>query len=106
MSFKEGRITAILGGNGAGKSTMLKLIAGIIKPVCGKIISNKRIIMLPQDPKAVFTEVSVEEELAEVLMDKGNGIYNNMPMEDKREIVEQIIEEFGLNDIRKIIHMI
>ena len=85
VSFKEGRITAILGGNGAGKSTMLKLIAGIIKPVCGKIISNKRIIMLPQDPKAVFTEVSVEEELAEVLMDKGNGIYNNMPMEDKRE---------------------
>ena len=101
VSFKEGRITAILGGNGAGKSTMLKLIVGIIKPVCGKIISNKRIIMLPQDPKAVFTEVSVEEELAEVLMDKGNGIYNNMPMEDKREIVEQIIEEFGLNDIRK-----
>ena len=101
VSFKEGRITAILGGNGAGKSTMLKLIAGIIKPVCGKIISNKIIIMLPQDPKAVFTEVSVEEELAEVLMDKGNGIYNNMPMEDKREIVEQIIEEFGLNDIRK-----
>ena len=101
VSFKEGRITAILGGNGAGKSTMLKLIAGIIEPVCGKIISNKRIIMLPQDPKAVFTEVSVEEELAEVLMDKGNGIYNNMPMEDKREIVEQIIEEFGLNDIRK-----
>lgn len=101
VSFKEGRITAILGGNGAGKSTMLKLIAGIIEPVRGKIISNKRIIMLPQDPKAVFTEVSVEEELAEVLMDKGNGIYNNMPMEDKREIVEQIIEEFGLNDIRK-----
>lgn len=101
VSFKEGQITAILGGNGVGKSTMLKLIAGIIEPVRGKIISNKRIIMLPQDPKAVFTEVSVEEELAEVLMDKGNGIYNNMPMEDKREIVEQIIEEFGLNDIRK-----
>lgn len=101
VSFKEGRITAILGGNGVGKSTLLKLIAGIIEPVRGKIISNKRIIMLPQDPKAVFTEVSVEEELAEVLMDKGNGIYNNMPMEDKREIVEQIIEEFGLNDIRK-----
>ena len=101
VSFKEGQITAILGGNGAGKSTMLKLIAGIIEPVRGKIISNKRIIMLPQDPKAVFTEVSVEEELAEVLMDKGNGIYNHMPMEDKREIVEQIIEEFGLNDIRK-----
>lgn len=101
VSFKEGQITAILGGNGAGKSTMLKLIAGIIEPVRGKIISNKRIIMLPQDPKAVFTEVSVEEELAGVLMDKGNGIYNNMPMEDKREIVEQIIEEFGLNDIRK-----
>ena len=110
VSFKEGKITAILGGNGAGKSTMLKLIAGIIEPVRGKIISNKRIIMLPQDPKAVFTEVSVEEELAEVLMDKGNGIYNNMPMEDKREIVEQIIEELDVamrkQFTEQIIHMI
>lgn len=101
ISFRNKSITAILGGNGSGKSTMLKLIAGINKPSSGKVISNKRIIMLPQDPKAVFTEISVEEELAEVLMDKSNHLYVNMTLDDKRMVVENIIEEFGLNDIRK-----
>ena len=101
ISFRDKSITAILGGNGSGKSTMLKLIAGINKPSGGKVISNKRIIMLPQDPKAVFTEISVEEELAEVLMDKSNHLYVNMTLDDKRMVVENIIEEFGLNDIRK-----
>ncbi len=33
----EGSLFAIVGGNGAGKSTMLKAICGICKPYRGKI---------------------------------------------------------------------
>lgn len=55
----------LLGGNGAGKSTLLKIIGGGIKPYRGKLKSDKdlKIYMLPQDPKALFTEVTVEEEM-------------------------------------------
>lgn len=101
VTFEEGKITAILGANGSGKSTMLKLIAGIIKSSKGKIINKRRVIMLPQDPKAVFTEISVEEELAEVLMDKSIDIYKDYSLEEKKKVVEQFIEKFGLSDIRK-----
>jgi iron complex transport system ATP-binding protein len=35
--FSSGTITSILGRNGCGKSTILKLCAGLLKPFCGTI---------------------------------------------------------------------
>ncbi len=66
-SFERGKITAVLGGNGTGKSTLLKLIAGILKPVSGKIKNNDlKIAYLPQQVKAVFTEKTVKEDLMRI----------------------------------------
>lgn len=38
--FPTGEATALLGGNGAGKSTMLKMIAGTVEPDSGEVISD------------------------------------------------------------------
>ena len=35
MEIPEGRITGLIGKNGAGKSTILKVISGIMKPTEG-----------------------------------------------------------------------
>jgi branched-chain amino acid transport system ATP-binding protein len=44
IKIPSGIITALLGANGAGKSTIFKTISGIIKPATGKILfENKRI---------------------------------------------------------------
>lgn len=40
-SFPRGKISVILGGSGSGKSTVLRLIAGLVKPVSGKIIVDE-----------------------------------------------------------------
>ena len=78
-----GEISAILGGNGAGKSTTLKAICGICRPYRGKIklfgkpmekYSTKElfrgcIAMLPQDPKSLFVKKTVREDLAEMTAD-------------------------------------
>lgn len=78
-----GDIYAILGGNGAGKSTTLKAICGICRPYRGKIrlfgkpiekYSTKElfrgcIAMLPQDPKSLFVKKTVREDLAEMTAD-------------------------------------
>lgn len=37
FSMEEGEVRALLGENGAGKSTMIKIIAGVHKPTSGKI---------------------------------------------------------------------
>jgi branched-chain amino acid transport system ATP-binding protein len=40
FEVKEGESVAFVGANGAGKSTILKTISGVIKPMAGEIIFN------------------------------------------------------------------
>ena len=80
MEIPSGSISAIVGGNGAGKSTTLKAICGICKPYRGKIkvfgkpvskfksgeLFRNCISMLPQDPKSLFVKNKVYDELSEM----------------------------------------
>jgi energy-coupling factor transport system ATP-binding protein len=68
LSFKAnyGEITAILGGNGTGKTTALSLAAGLNKPYRGKVTADSKAFMLPQDPKALFVKKTVREDLLEM----------------------------------------
>lgn len=40
LTFEKGKTNALFGHNGTGKSTLLKIIAGIIRPTKGKVIIN------------------------------------------------------------------
>lgn len=40
LTFEKGKTNALIGHNGTGKSTLLKIIAGIIRPTKGKVIIN------------------------------------------------------------------
>ena len=80
----NGSLYAIVGGNGAGKSTTLKAICGICKPyrgsvkVFGKPVEKYKaaelfggcLAMLPQDPKSLFVKKTVREDLAEMTKDE------------------------------------
>lgn len=69
LKVPEGSVFAILGGNGEGKSTLLKLICGAEKPVYGKLKTSGKISMLPQNVQTLFTRNTVKEELSEVCGD-------------------------------------
>lgn len=68
FSVKRGEFLAILGGNGTGKSTTMKLLAGLLKPYRGEISVNGSLGVLPQNPQALFVKKSVREDLNEVLL--------------------------------------
>ncbi|MDR3314769.1 MAG: ATP-binding cassette domain-containing protein [Oscillospiraceae bacterium] len=72
LSFQahHGEITAILGGNGTGKTTVLSLIAGLQKAQRGKVNTQGRVAVLPQDPQSLFVGNTVEEDLLEMLTGK------------------------------------
>ena len=80
----KGSLYAIVGGNGAGKSTTLKAICGICRPYRGKVkvfgkpvekyksseLFGGTLAMLPQDPKSLFVKKTVREDLEEMTKDK------------------------------------
>ncbi|WP_027333032.1 ABC-F family ATP-binding cassette domain-containing protein [Mycoplasmopsis gallinarum] len=65
LKFTEGNTYGIIGANGAGKSTFLKILAGEIEPTSGQIIieKNRRLSVLSQDHNAyddmIVTDVVV-----------------------------------------------
>jgi branched-chain amino acid transport system ATP-binding protein len=76
FSVKKGEIAALIGANGAGKSTILKTISGIVKPTRGEIIfDNKEIHQMEPyelietglahvpEARRLFVEMTVEENL-------------------------------------------
>ena len=52
VKFTEGNCYGVIGANGAGKSTFLKILAGEIEPNKGEVIlePNKRLSVLKQHP--------------------------------------------------------
>lgn len=102
LSFKayKGEILALLGGNGSGKTTLLKLIAGVRKCVGGSIKCIEKTVMLAQNPISMFTEISVEEELAEVMTDKSNTWAKALSREEKLAQIDEMLDFMGLQDVR------
>lgn len=100
IQVRKGDFLALLGANGAGKTTMLRLLTGIRKPYSGKVIINGKIVGLPQNPQAVFTEISVEDELAVSIME--NAGKNLQKKEEMISAVEEMLLLMGLDKHRKM----
>ena len=71
----RGELLAILGGNGTGKSTTMRLISGISRPYRGRVSvlgsapqeKLDKIALLTQDPQTLFVKNTVIEDLLSVL---------------------------------------
>lgn len=67
FSLGEGEICALMGANASGKSTLILLAAGVLRPQHGRVENrlHQSQALLPQDPKALLSQQSVGEELLE-----------------------------------------
>ena len=77
MEVPEGKIITLIGANGAGKSTMLNSIVGLVKPASGKItwdgeditcgdprdIVSRGLVLIPEG-RHVFPNLTVDENLS------------------------------------------
>ena len=70
LQVRRGELYALLGGNGAGKSTALQVLAGVEKPQRGTVRCAGRAALLPQDPKTLFVKKTVREELLSMQTDE------------------------------------
>ncbi len=76
LTVPEGKIVTLIGANGAGKSTILKTVSGIVRPKTGRILYNgeditgrspdkivKAGIVLVPEGRHVFPNLTVKENL-------------------------------------------
>ncbi len=75
LNLNDGDFVTVIGGNGAGKSTMLNMIAGVHLPDMGSIIlDNEDITRLPEHVRA--------KHLGRVFQDPMMGTAANMEIEE------------------------
>lgn len=76
LEVQPGSVTAVLGANGAGKSSLLRTITGLVRPSAGRVrLNDQDITRLPVEDivrrgiahvpegRGVITELTVEENL-------------------------------------------
>lgn len=104
LQVRRGEIYALLGGNGAGKSTCISLISDMEQPYMGIVKINgkkiecypkqtlyrKMLGIVPQNPQELFSQESVKDELEE--MRAIHEITSN-------EILGQVIHTMELEEI-------
>lgn len=104
FNVKGGEIVGFIGPNGSGKTTTMKMLTGIIKPDCGKIIVNgfnvrqeplkaKESIGYIADSPDMFLRLKGKEFL-ELIAD----IYK-VPSEERKKRISALTEKFGLSDV-------
>ena len=92
----------ILGRNGGGKSTLIKLILGFLKPASGTIkynIDRKKTGYLPQIREFDSTfPISVYDLIISGLTDRKN-LFRKFNSQEKKS-ASDIMEEFGISELR------
>ena len=100
LTVPQGKIISLIGANGAGKSTALRTISGLVEARQGKILFQGREIQnrpahriaregisLVPEGRRIFVNLSVEENL---LM----GAYSQKVREEERRNIEQVYQLF------------
>ncbi|MBQ3180209.1 MAG: ATP-binding cassette domain-containing protein, partial [Firmicutes bacterium] len=93
LNVRQGEFMALLGGNGTGKTTSLKMLAGLLQPYRGQVRINGSVGVLPQDPQSLFVKKTVREDLFEIL--RGS----RLSREDKEAGVAQVVRLCRLEEL-------
>lgn len=100
VSFKveDGETLAIVGFSGSGKSTILKMICGLIDKDGGKIITSDGDIAMVFQYSALFDSLNVAENIAFALNER-KDLRNKYTEKQIKKVVAEKLELVGLKGI-------
>ena len=100
ISFKvrDGEILAIVGFSGSGKSTVLKLICGLIPFDSGEVLTSKGDIAMVFQYSVLFDSLTVADNIAFALHGR-KDLHKKYTEEQIKDIVKEKLELVGLQGI-------
>lgn len=99
LTIQLGEFVSIVGTSGCGKSTILRLIAGLIRPTTGEIrLGGKPIVGAGPDRGMVFQKATLFPWLT---VEKNVSFSLRMQKKQDKELVEHMLKMVGLEDFRK-----
>ena len=99
LAIKEGETHVIMGKSGEGKSTLLKILSGLIAPNSGEVIFEGERLDNPQE-----VLVAGYEELAYVAQNF-NLLHNRTVLENLKDALLAFKDEFAQKQIRQLLQM-
>jgi zinc transport system ATP-binding protein len=106
FTVNENDFIGVIGPNGGGKTTLLKVILGLLNPVKGKMVFNSELLngnsigYLPQISTGdINYPVTVTDIILSGLMIR-KGIISRMSLSDKKK-ANTVIDELGLEGMAK-----
>jgi NitT/TauT family transport system ATP-binding protein len=103
FSVDEGEIVSIIGPTGCGKTTLLRIIDGIIEPDFGNVIINGQEIHNFKNPSCgmVFQNFNLFPWRSAIKNVEFGLEARSVPAEERRKIAQQYIELVGLKGFEK-----
>ncbi|MCL9809031.1 ABC transporter ATP-binding protein [Flavobacterium luminosum] len=111
LELSEGKLITLIGANGVGKSTLLRTITGIQKPLAGEVILKDKnisaydLVKLAQNLSVVLTEKLPPSNLTIYeLVALGRQPYTNWVGKLAPEDLEKVMTAIELTNIQEIAH--
>lgn len=94
LTVEQGKIVTLIGSNGAGKSTTLKTIAGLVKPKSGSILFNGEPLLGKSTDQIVSRGVT--------LVPEGRRVFPNLTVEENLRIGAYLRKESIRDDLDRV----
>lgn len=100
FEVEDGETLAIVGFSGSGKSTVLKIICGLLEKDGGEIITSEGDIAMVFQYSALFDSLTVADNISFALRER-KELRKKYSEEQLKEIVKQKLELVGLKGIQE-----
>ena len=94
LKVEEGKIVTLIGSNGAGKSTTLKAVAGLVRPKSGEILLNDANLVGKSTDQIVSSGVT--------LVPEGRRVFENLTVAENLRIGAYLRKDPLADDLARV----